>query len=149
MPHFFGRTFMARNDTDERLKSIPIFSELSKKELRTVSRLMTAIDVKEGRALTRQGEVGREFMIITEGTAVVRRGGRKIAELGKGDFLGELAVLSGAPRTADVIATSDMMLETLNRREFMSLLDESSGIAKKILIGAVKRLHELESSKTS
>jgi CRP-like cAMP-binding protein len=140
---------MARNDTDDRLKSIPIFSELSKKELRTVSRLMTAIDVKEGRALTRQGEAGREFMIITEGTAVVRRGGRKIAELGKGDFVGELAVLSGAPRTADVIATSDMMLETLTRREFMSLLDESSGIAKKILIGAVKRLHELESSKTS
>lgn len=140
---------MARNDTDERLRGIPIFSELSKKELRAVSRLMTEIDVKEGRALTREGEVGREFMIIVEGSAVVRRGGRKIAELGKGDFLGELAVLSGAPRTADVIATSDMKLETLNRREFMSLLDESAAIAKKILIGAVKRLHDLESSKTA
>ena len=140
---------MARNDTDDRLKSIPIFSELSKKELRTVSRLMTPIDVNEGRALTREGEVGREFMIILEGTAVVRRGGRKIATLGPGDFLGELAVLSGAPRTADVIAASDMVLETLNRREFMSLLDESAAIAKKVLIGAVKRLHDLESSKTS
>lgn len=140
---------MARNDTDDRLRSIPIFSELSKKELRTVSRLMTQIDVKEGRALTREGEVGREFMIIMEGSAVVRRNGRKIAELGAGDFLGELAVLSGAPRTADVIASSDMVLETLNRREFMSLLDESAAIAKKVLIGAVKRLHDLESSKTS
>ena len=140
---------MARNDTDDRLRSIPIFSELSKKELRTVSRLMTQIDVKEGRALTREGEVGREFMIIMEGTAVVRRNGRKIAELGAGDFLGELAVLSGAPRTADVIASSDMVLQTLNRREFMSLLDESAAIAKKVLIGAVKRLHDLESSKTS
>ena len=140
---------MARNDTDDRLRGIPIFSELSKKELRTVSRLMTQIDVKEGRALTREGEVGREFMIIMEGTAVVRRNGRKIAELGAGDFLGELAVLSGAPRTADVIASSDMVLETLNRREFMSLLDESAAIAKKVLIGAVKRLHDLESSKTS
>lgn len=140
---------MARNDTDDRLRSIPIFSELSKKEMRTVSRLMTQIDVKEGRALTREGEVGREFMIIMEGSAVVRRNGRKIAELGAGDFLGELAVLSGAPRTADVIATTDMVLETLNRREFMSLLDESAAIAKKVLIGAVKRLHDLESSKTS
>lgn len=140
---------MARNDTDDRLRSIPIFSELSKKELRTVSRLMTQIDVKEGRALTREGEVGREFMIIMEGSAVVRRNGRKIAELGAGDFLGELAVLSGAPRTADVIASTDMVLETLNRREFMSLLDESAAIAKKVLIGAVKRLHDLESSKTS
>jgi CRP-like cAMP-binding protein len=140
---------MSRNNTDDRMKNIPIFSELSKKELRTVSRLMTEIDVKEGRALTREGEVGREFMIILEGNAVVRRGGRKIASLGPGDFLGELAVLSGAPRTADVIASSDMVLETLNRREFMSLLDESAAIAKKVLIGAVKRLHDLESSKTS
>lgn len=139
---------MARN-ADDRLKEISIFSELSKKELRHVSKLMTEIDVKEGRALTREGEVGREFMIILEGEAAVRRGGRKIASLGPGDFLGELAVLSGAPRTADVIATSDMTLQTLNRREFMSLLDESGAIAKKILIGAVKRLHDLESSKTS
>ena len=139
---------MARNN-DDRLKEISIFSELSKKELRHVSKLMTEIDVKEGRALTREGEVGREFMIIIEGEAVVRRGGRKIASLGPGDFLGELAVLSGAPRTADVIAATDMTLETLNRREFMSLLDESGAIAKKILIGAVKRLHDLESSKTS
>lgn len=140
---------MARKETDDRLRSISVFSELSKRELRAVSRLMTEISVKEGRALTREGEVGREFMIIVEGEAVVRRGGRKIATLGPGDFLGELAVLSGAPRTADVIASTDMVLETLNRREFMSLLDESASIAKKILIGAVKRLHDLETSKTS
>lgn len=136
---------MARNNTDDRLQQVPIFSGLSKKELRSVGRLMTQISVKEGRALTREGQVGREFMVILEGTAVVRRGGRKIAELGPGDFLGELAVLSGAPRTADVIATSDMELESLNRREVMSLLDQNGTIAKKILLSAVKRLHELES----
>jgi CRP-like cAMP-binding protein len=140
---------MARTNSDDRLRAIPIFSELSKRELRTVSRLMTEIAVSEGRTLCREGEVGRDFMIILDGTAVVRRGGRKIASLGPGDFLGELAVLSGAPRTADVVATSDMTLETLNRREFMTLLDESGPIAKKVLIGAVKRLHELDSSRTS
>ena len=140
---------MARRGTDDRLREIPIFAELSKKDLKQLSRLMTEIQVKEGRVLTREGEVGREFMIIIDGTAVVRRGGRKIADLGPGDFLGELAVLSGAPRTADVIATSDMTLETLNRREFMSLLDESTTIAKKVLIGAVKRLHALDGSKTA
>ncbi len=140
---------MARRGTDDQLREIPIFAELSKKELKQLSRLMTEIQVREGRVLTREGEVGREFMIIIDGTAVVRRGGRKIADLGPGDFLGELAVLSGAPRTADVIATSDMTLETLNRREFMSLLDESTTIAKKVLIGAVKRLHALDGSKTA
>ncbi len=140
---------MARHETDERLRRIPMFSELSKRELRAVSRLMTEVDIPEGRTLMREGTVGREFMIIREGTAVVRRKGRKIAELGPGDFMGELAVLSGAPRTADVVATSPMTVETLNRREFMSLLDQSSKIATKVLIGAVKRLHELEASKTA
>ncbi len=140
---------MTRNETDERLRDVPIFSELSKKELRSVSRLMTEIGVKEGRVLTREGEPGRELMVILAGTAVVKRGGRKIAEFGPGDFFGELAVLSGAPRTADVIATSDMTLETLNRREVMSLLDGSGAIAKKILLSAVKRLHELDQSRTS
>jgi CRP/FNR family cyclic AMP-dependent transcriptional regulator len=140
---------LKKDSTDDRLQDVAIFSELSKKELRHVSRLMTQLSVKEGRELTRQGEPGREFLIILDGTAVVRRDGRKLAELGPGDFLGELAVLSGAPRTATVVATSDMILEALNRREFMAVLDESPKLAKKILIGAVKRLQVLESGKTS
>jgi CRP-like cAMP-binding protein len=107
------------------------------------------IDVPAGRTIIKQGDVGREFMIIVEGEAEVRRDGATIATLGPGDFLGELAVLSGAPRTADVVANSPMVLETLNRREFMSLLDESASIAKKILIGAVRRLHDLETDASS
>jgi len=140
---------LKRDAMDDRLRDVSIFSELSKKELKSVSRLMTQLSVKEGRELTRQGEPGREFLIILEGTAVVKRNGRKIADLGAGDFLGELAVLSGAPRTATVVATSDMTLEALNRREFMAVLDESPSLAKKILIGAVKRLQDIDSSKTS
>lgn len=131
---------MAKN-TDDTLKAIPIFAELSKKELRSVARLMTQVDLTEGRDLTREGEIGREFMIITSGTAAVIKGGKTVAELGAGDFLGELAVLSGEPRNATVTTTSDVTVETLNRREFMSLLDESPKIAKKILVSAVKRLH--------
>jgi CRP-like cAMP-binding protein len=135
--------------TTDHLKSISIFSELSSKELKAVAKLMTELDVAEGRELMREGEVGREFMIIRSGTADVRRGGRKIATIGSGDYVGELAVLSGAPRTATVIATSPLVVETLNRREFMSLLDQSPKLAKKILLGAVNRLHQLENSKTS
>ena len=140
---------LTRDALDDRLREVSIFSELSKKELKSVARLMTQLSVKEGRELTRQGEPGREFLIILEGTAVVRRNGRKLADLGPGDFLGELAVLSGAPRTATVVATSDMTLEALNRREFMAVLDESPTLAKKILIGAVKRLQDIETTKTS
>jgi CRP/FNR family transcriptional regulator, cyclic AMP receptor protein len=135
--------------TTDHLKSISIFSELTAKELKAVAKLMTELDIADGRELMREGEIGREFMIIRSGTADVRRGGRKIATIGSGDYVGELAVLSGAPRTATVIATSPMVVETLNRREFMSLLDQSPKLAKKILLGAVNRLHQLENSKTN
>lgn len=131
---------------DETLPNIELFSELSKKELKNIASLMTPIRVKAGRHLTEEGAPGREFMIIVEGTATVKRKGRVLAQLGPGDFFGELAVVAGVPRTATVIADTDMTIETLNRREFSSLLDESPRIAKKILVGAVRRLHEIEES---
>ena len=128
----------------ERLANIELFSELTNKEIKKVASFMTTIDVREGRDLTVQGTVGREFMIIAEGEATVRRNGRLVATLGPGDFFGELAVIAGVPRTATVTAESAMVVEALNRREFSSLLDESPKLARKILVGAVKRLHELE-----
>lgn len=131
------------------LTKIPIFSELSKREIKSISRLMTEVAIKEGTKLTKQGEPGREFMIIGEGTAVVDIDGSTVAHLGPGDFLGELAVLSGTPRSATVTATSPMVLEVLNRREFMALLDENAGLSRKILVAAVKRLQENERPKTN
>ena len=128
----------------ERLSHIELFSELTNKEIKKVASFMTTIDVRAGRDLTVQGTVGREFMIIAEGEATVRRKGRLVATLGPGDFFGELAVIAGVPRTATVTAESAMVVEALNRREFSSLLDESPKLARKILVGAVKRLHELE-----
>jgi CRP-like cAMP-binding protein len=130
----------------ETLPNIELFSELSKKELKNIAGLMTPIQVKKGRVLTEEGAPGREFMIIVEGIATVRRKGKVLAKLGPGDFFGELAVVAGMPRTATVTADTDMILETLNRREFSSLLDESPRLAKKILVGAVRRLHEIEES---
>lgn len=140
---------MSKAEAGSHLKDIAIFSELSKRELRDLSRLMTEIDLKEGRALTRQGDPGREFMIIREGTAKVEIDGSVVAHLGPGEFLGELAVISGTPRTATVTATSPMTIEVLNRREFMTLLDENAALSRKILVGAVKRLQENERSKTN
>jgi CRP-like cAMP-binding protein len=133
---------MAGSDIDQTLARISIFSECSKKELKAISRLVTPVEVKSGKVLTREGDPGREFMIIASGTAAVTRNGKKIASLGPGDFFGELSLVAGVPRTATVTATSDMVVEALNRQEFSSLLDESPALAKKILSGAAKRLYE-------
>jgi len=128
----------------ERLASIELFSELTAKEIKKVASYMTTTNVRQGRDLTVQGATGRDFMIIVKGEASVRRNGCLVATLGPGDFFGELAVIAGVPRTATVTAESPMVVETLNRREFSSLLDESPKLARKILVGAVKRLYKLE-----
>ncbi|TML07274.1 MAG: cyclic nucleotide-binding domain-containing protein [Actinobacteria bacterium] len=91
-----------------------------------------------------EGTASREFMIIASGTATVRRKGRKIATLGPGDFFGELALLAGVPRTATVIAETDMVVEALNRAEFATLLDESPSIARKVLTAVAKRTYDNE-----
>lgn len=131
---------------EQQLESIELFGELTSKERKAVSRLMTNVTVKPGRDLMVEGSVGREFVIILEGEATVRRAGRIVARVGAGDFLGELAVIAGVPRTATVTADTQMNISVLNRREFSSLLDEQPKLARKVLVGAVKRLHSLDPS---
>ena len=129
---------------DDKLETIELFGELSKKELRSVSRLMTTVPIHAGKELMVEGEIGQEFLVIIEGEATVRRQGRVLARVGPGDFLGELAVIAGVPRTATVTADTTMSVSVLNRREFAGLLDEQPRIARKVLVGTVKRLHSLE-----
>lgn len=129
---------------DSTLARIELFSELSKQERRRVDSLMTPVRIKEGRVLTREGSQGREFMIISEGSATVSRSGQEIARLGPGDFFGELSLVAGIPRTATVTADTEMVVNALNRREFAAMLDESPALAKRILVGAVRRLASLD-----
>ena len=79
------------------LEGIGIFSELTKAQHRSLARLMTCVPVKVGRTLTTEGQPGREFMIIVEGTASVRRDGRLIDTLGPGEFFGEISLIAGIP----------------------------------------------------
>ena len=130
--------------TQTHLTDLDLFADLSRSELRAVQRLMTPVRVRAGRDLTREGETGREFLIIVDGTATVRRQGRVVATLGTGDFVGELSMLAGVPRTATVTADTDLTVEALNRREFASLLDQNPRLARKVMVGAIRRLHAVD-----
>jgi CRP-like cAMP-binding protein len=90
------------------LKHVPFFSTLSKRELATVAQNVDELDVPQGKALARAGELGHEFFVIVAGTAEVVRGDAHVAELGPGDFFGEMALLGEERRTATVTATSAM-----------------------------------------
>ncbi len=122
------------------ISRVPLFANCSKRELAEVASVADEIDVESGRELTREGAVGREFMILVEGTADVRRKGRKVAALRSGDFLGEIALVSGGPRTATVTTTSPARLLVLTDRAFRSLLDRSPRIQLKILQALAERL---------
>jgi CRP-like cAMP-binding protein len=133
---------MARADIYEVVASIPMFSGCNKKELKAITRLLSSLRVRAGEVLTKQGDHGREFMIIESGTAVVRRNDRKVGTLEAGDFFGELAMLAGVVRTATVVAQTDMVIDVLNPREFSSLLRGNPEIASKIYLQAIRRLYE-------
>lgn len=137
---------MTELNTLQLLSNVPIFSELSQSELRSITRLMTSTNIKEGRSLTKQGQVGREFIIILKGEASVVQNFRTVATLRPGDFFGERSVLTGEPRSATVTAETDMLVEVLTRRELLALLDDKPVVAKKMLIGVVRRYQGLLTS---
>jgi CRP/FNR family transcriptional regulator, cyclic AMP receptor protein len=96
-----------------RLKSIPLFSSLSDEELESIAPFAEEVQVPEGKPLVKQGQYSYEFMAIEEGTAEVLRDGEHVANLGPGDFFGEIGLLERDLRTATVVAKSPMKIVTL------------------------------------
>jgi CRP/FNR family transcriptional regulator, cyclic AMP receptor protein len=135
---------MARQSHLDHLASVPMFSACSKKELQLVARASDEVQLAAGRNLCEQGSSGREAFIIVGGTAQVVRNGRKVATLGPGACVGELALLDHGPRTATVTATSEVDLLVLGAREFAAILDEVPPIAHKLLTSLAARIRELD-----
>jgi CRP/FNR family transcriptional regulator, cyclic AMP receptor protein len=96
-----------------RLKRLPVFQDLGDEALSHISALAAEVSVPEGKELVREGDYSYDVLVIEEGTARVERGGEQIAELGPGDFIGEMGVLERHQRNATVVATSPMLLMTL------------------------------------
>ena len=96
-----------------RLKSIPVFADLTEQELEHIAALAAEVSVPESKELVREGDYSYDVLAIEEGTARVERAGDMIAELGPGDVVGEMGVLQREQRNATVVATSPMLLVTL------------------------------------
>jgi CRP/FNR family transcriptional regulator, cyclic AMP receptor protein len=100
-----------------RLKAIPIFSDISDEEAKRLAAFASETSVAEGQILMKQGDYSTELIGIEEGTADVIRDGEKIASLAEGDLIGEMGLLEREPRNADVIATSPMRVMKLTHWE--------------------------------
>jgi CRP-like cAMP-binding protein len=125
----------------ELLRGVPLFAGCSKSELQQIAQLADELDLSEGATLIREGERGREFLVIAEGTVEVTRSGKAINQLGAGDFIGEIALVVDRPRTATVTATSHVRLLVVTDRAFARLLEQVPGISLKVMQSLGERLH--------
>ena len=140
---------MARDQKLEHLAQVRLFSAFNKKELSLIGRASDEVDAPAGKELVTEGTPGREFFLILDGEASVRRAGRRIAKLGPGQYFGELALLDGGPRNATVVAETPMRLLVIGPREFSGVLDQVPVLAHKMLTIMAGRLREADARSTS
>ena len=122
------------------IRRVPLFSSISKTELAEVASIADEIDLPEGKVLIREGDEGREFFVLIDGTAQVERGGRKVAKLGPGDFFGEIALIAKTPRNATITTTSPVRALVITDRAFRALLDHSQKIQVGVLVALAERI---------
>ncbi len=133
-----------RKRAGNELANIPLFQDLSAKQLGAVDALVTTVDVPAGRVLIREGEPGREFVVVIEGEAEVLRGGEVIATRGAGSFFGETALLLDQPRNASVVAKTEMTIDVIHRQDFRRLLEEYPDLHAPLLEAAARRIAQLD-----
>jgi CRP/FNR family transcriptional regulator, cyclic AMP receptor protein len=131
---------LRKNAKVELIKRVPLFSECSRKDLAEIAAIADEIDLREGKELTKEGRAGREFFVLIEGDADVKKGSRRINRLGAGDFFGEIALVTRRPRTATVIATSPVRALVITDRSFRSLLEHQPEIQSKVMSALAARL---------
>jgi CRP/FNR family transcriptional regulator, cyclic AMP receptor protein len=131
---------LRKNAKIDLIRSVPLFSRCTKGQLAALAAQADEMDVAEGTNLTRQGESGREFVVIVEGSATVVKNGRKINTLGSGDFLGEISLILDAPRTATVTTTAPTRLLVLTDRAFRDVTREMPALQANLLKALSERL---------
>jgi CRP/FNR family transcriptional regulator, cyclic AMP receptor protein len=129
-----------KNAKVDLLRRVPLFAGCSKAEVGQLASVADELDLREGATLTREGQSGREFFVIVEGSVKVTKNGRTIAELEAGDWLGEIALLTDSPRTATATAMSPVRILVITDRAFRQLVERMPSIALKVLSSVGERL---------
>jgi voltage-gated potassium channel len=137
---------LRRDAKVELLGSVPLFAGCSKAELRQLARVADELDLREGTVLMREGRVGHEFFVLVDGSVRVSKGNRKLADLGPGSWVGEIALLTKAPRMASATATSAVRALVIVDRDFRKVIGDMPSIALKVLTCVAERLAQTAQS---
>lgn len=126
------------------LKAVPLFADCTNKELQAVHKAGDEITMTAGTVVVSQGQLGREAFVILSGQITVRRNERKVATLGPGEIVGELALLDHRPRTASAICDVDCTLFVIDQRHFRGVVEGQPSISMKLLAALAGRIRDLD-----
>ncbi len=117
---------------ESKLESVGLFAGLSRREIRRLSTVTDEVVVPAGTRLIDEGTFAHEFLLIEAGTADVRRGGELLAQLGPGDFAGEIGVIQGARRNATVTASTELTAIVMTARDLRQIAKDMPSVAAQI-----------------
>jgi CRP/FNR family cyclic AMP-dependent transcriptional regulator len=139
-----GATEASSDARIRHLQRVPLFSGFDEGELRRVAAMSRITEVPAGTVITQIGEPGESFFVIIDGTVAVRTPVGAGSQLKPGDFFGEMSLLDGEPRSATIVATTDVRLLMVERAQFWRLLEETPDLIRRILTILSRRVRRLE-----
>ena len=131
---------------EETLGRVPLFAHVKPKDLKQLGKRMSERSFGEGETITTEGQSGVGFFVIEDGDATVSRDGEIIRNLGPGDYFGEIALIDSGPRSATIVASTDLRCRGMTAWEFKPFIEEHPDVAWGLLETLVARLREAESS---
>ena len=145
-----GRMFEAfrvgRDEKIRHLERVPIFEDCSMRQLRAIADISKIVEVPARTQLTKMGEPGDEFFIIIDGTALVTLSPQRRGRIKPGEFFGEMSLIDGEPRSANVKAETDLRLLVIERSHFWTLLREVPELTEKVMLTLSRRVRNLQRS---
>jgi len=133
-------------EMDDTLAQVPLFSRVKPKELKKLGKRMSERSFNEGEEITTEGQSGIGFFVIEHGNATVSVGGKIVRTLGPGEHFGEVALIDSGPRSATVVATTDLRCRGMSAWEFKPFVEENPDVAWSLLETMVGRLREAQES---
>ena len=124
----------------DRLARVPLFKDLSKRDLEFLASRVDEVDLKPGQTVIREGQPTESFFILVKGSVNVTRAGKPAARLGPGDFFGEIGMLDKGPATATVVAEGPVDAMVLSHAQFRDAIKGNDGLAMQVIAAMAQRL---------
>jgi len=124
----------------DRLARVPLFKDLSKRDLEFLASRVDEVDLKPGQTVIREGQPTESFFILVNGSVNVTRAGKPAARLGPGDFFGEIGMLDKGPATATVVAEGPVDAMVLSHAQFRDAIKGNDGLAMQVIAAMAQRL---------